>query len=384
MVDFNLTPEQQELVKMAEKFAKTEIAPVAPKYDHVGEFPQDILQKTFELGLMNTSIPNEFGGLGLGLFDLALIVEEFAVACPGIAIVVFNNELALAPIVKFGTQEQKERFLPQFTQSPKLASFALTEHGAGSDISSIATTAKIEGDHYVLNGTKWFITNAPQASLHVVVATHDPALKQKGLSAFIVEKDFEGVLIGKSIEKLGTRASTASEIILNNVKVPASNLLGAEMDGFNVALASIDRTKVVVAAFGLGVARSALQNSLSYSLQREQFGKPIGEFQAIQFKLADMAKDLEAARLLTWLAAWRYDQGLPSTKEASMAKALATDVAMKASVEAVQVYGGYGYIKEFPVEKMMRDAKVLQILEGTNEIHRLVIARELIRSVKGY
>jgi len=382
MVDFNLTPEQQELVKMAEKFAKTEILPVAPKYDHEGEFPQEVLQKAFELGLMNTSIPSEFGGLGLGLLDLVLIVEEFASACPGIAITVFGNELALSSIVRFGTQDQKERYLPQFTRSPKVASFAITERDAGSDIGGITTSVKKEGDTYILNGRKWFITNAPQADVFIVFATHDPSLREKGISAFIVERGYDGVSVGEKIEKLGTRASPVAEVILDGVKVPASNLLGAEKDGFNIALTSIDRTKPVVAAMGVGVARSALQTALTYSMQREQFGRPIGEFQAIQFKLAEMAKDLEAARLLTWYAAWRCDQGLPFTKEAAIAKAFATDAAMKASVEAVQVHGGYGYIKEFPVEKMMRDAKVLQLLEGTNEIQKIVIAKELIRSVR--
>jgi acyl-CoA dehydrogenase len=383
MVDFALSPEQAEIQKLAAKFAQNEMLPAAPKYDKSGEFPHDVLKKAHENGLMNLSIPQEYGGMGLGIFDTCLVVEEFAAACTGITSSIFANELALGPIIIGGSAEAKERFLKPFTADFKLASFGLTEPNAGSDAMGLKTQVKKEGDGYTLNGVKQFITNAPHAALFTIFATHDPSKKHKGLSCFVVEKGTKGLSVGKEEDKLGQRCSPVAEVRLEDVHVPKENLVGEEMKGAQVCLQTLDRSRPAIGALGVGVARAALENSVKYSTQRQQFGVPIASFQAIQFKIAEMAKDLQAARWLVWHAAWMVDRGERASLFSSMAKCFAADVAMAASTEAVQVHGGYGYIKEFPVEKLMRDAKLLQIYEGTNEIQRLVIAREILEAATG-
>jgi acyl-CoA dehydrogenase len=383
MVDFALSPEQLEIQKMANKFAQNEMLPVAAKLDKSGEFPHDVLKKAHENGLMNLSVPDEYGGPGLGIFDTCLVVEELAAACTGITSSIFANELALGPVIIGGSPAQKERLLKPFTESFRLAAFALTEPNAGSDAMGLKCSIRKEGDGYTLNGVKQFITNAPHASLFTVFATHDPGKKHKGISCVAVPRKAKGVAVGKEEDKLGQRCSPVSEVRFEDVHVPKDDLIGEEQKGALVCLQTLDRSRPAIGALGVGVARAALENSVKYSVQRQQFGVPIASFQAIQFKIANMAKDLQAARWLVWHAAWMVDRGEKAAMYSSMAKCFAADAAMEASTEAVQVHGGYGYIKEFPVEKLMRDAKLLQIYEGTNEIQRLVIARELLEQATG-
>ena len=378
MIGFALTEEQQAIRNLARRFSRDEIVPVAAEYDEREEIPWEVIRKAHASGLMNLDIPEEYGGQGLDHLTTVMVIEELAAGCAGICSTMTGNSLAALPILIAGTEEQK-RMLQPVLSGPRLMAFCLTEPNAGSDVGSITTTARREGDRYVLNGTKCFITNGGVASLYVVFASTDRSQGAKGLSAFIVPGDTPGLSAGKKEKKMGIRSSQTTEIILENVRVPAANLLGREGDGFKIAMKTLDISRPSVGAQALGVARAALEHALVYARQRVQFGRPIAEQQAIQFMLADMAMEVEAARLMVWRAAWLIDQGLPVTVEGAMAKCYAGDVAVRVTTEAVQVFGGYGYMRDYPVEKLMRDAKIMQIYEGTNQIQRLVVARGLLR-----
>ena len=380
MPDFSLTAEQESLRDLARKFARTEMAPHAAECDRTGRFPEEIYRKAFDLGLMNLNVPAEYGGSGLGVTEQCLIIEELAHACGGMTTSVIANCLALEPILLDGTPEQKERFLKPFCAEYHLASFCLTEPSGGSDAGGLKTRARRDGDQYVLDGEKCFITNAPHASLYTVFATVDPSLHHKGITAFAVPRTAEGVTPGKDEEKMGHRASSTSTVHFAGVRVPVSDRLGAEGDGFSVAMRTLDQTRTPIGALATGIAQAALDHAAVYSLKRQTFGKPIAEHQAIQIKLANMAQAVRAARLLTWHAAWTIDHGSKGTLESSIAKCFASDAAFHVADEAIQTFGGYGYMKDYPVEKLLRDAKLTQIYEGANEIQRTVIARELLRN----
>jgi alkylation response protein AidB-like acyl-CoA dehydrogenase len=380
MIDFRLTEEQQEIRQLAHKFAEKEIRPAAAEYDEREDTPWPVLEKAAEIGLTSYPYPEEFGGGGMGsVLTASLVMEELAWGCLGIGSAILGCGLAAVPIQLCGSQEQKRRYLPWFTSREKLriGAFALTEPEAGSDAASIRTRAIRDGDRYVLNGQKRFITHGGIADLYVVFATLDPSSGHSGITAFIVEANTPGVSAGKKERKMGMRASHTGDVILEGVRVPEENRIGEEGEGFAVAMKSFERTRPLVAASAVGVARAAYEYALDYARQRVQFGKPIVAKQAIRFLLADMATEIEAARLLTWRAAWLADQGLPCNVPASMAKAYAADMAMRATTDAVQVLGGYGAMRDYPVEKWMRDAKILQIVEGTSQIQRVVISQTL-------
>jgi acyl-CoA dehydrogenase len=378
MVDFSLTEEQRSLQDLARKFAKTEMLPVAAVCDRQGTFPEDVYRKAWELGLMNLNVPTEYGGSGLSVFDQCVIVEELAHACGGMTTSIIANCLALEPILLGGSDEQRQQTLPPFCASYHLASFCLTEPGGGSDAGGLQTRCRRDGDSYVIDGEKSFITNAPHASLYTVFATLDPALRHKGITAFFVSRETEGVTPGKDEDKMGHRASSTSTVKFDRVRVPASNRLGPEGEGFALAMQTLDHTRTPIGALATGIAQAAIDYAGDYANKRHTFGKPIGEHQAIQLKLANMAQDVHAARLLTWQAAWWIDHGHRGSLESSMAKCFASDAAMRVADDAIQIFGGYGYMKDYPVEKLLRDAKLTQIYEGSNEIQRIVIARELL------
>jgi len=379
LIGFQMTEEQEQIRRMAKSFAEKEIIPVAAEYDEKEQIPWGVVEKAFEAGLMNIHVPEEYGGQGLDHLTGAIVAEELAYGCLGMAGSFGANNLALTPIMLAGSDEQKERFLKPFCAKPQLAGFCLTEPNAGSDASRVATTAVREGDDYVINGTKCFITNGGVASLYTVFCTVDRTRGLKGITAIVVPADTPGVSAGKKEKKMGDRASHVGEVIFDNVRVPVANRLAGEGEGFRIAMKTLDATRPGVGASAVGVARRAFEEALKYSQQREQFGQPIFANQAIQFMLADMAIKIEAARGLVWKSCWMLDQGLRASKEGAMAKCFAGDTAMQVAVDAVQVMGGYGYMREYPVEKLVRDAKILQIYEGTNQIQRLVIARELVR-----
>lgn len=378
MPDFSLTQEQESLRDLARKFARTEMLPKAAECDREGKFPEDIYRKAWELGLMNLNVPAEYGGSGLHLVEQCLIVEELAHACAGMTTSIIANCLALEPIILGATPEQKERVLKPFCEKYQLASFCLTEPSGGSDAGGVQTRARRDGDHYVISGEKCFITNGPHATLYTVFATLDPSLRHKGIVAFVVPRSTEGLVPGKDEDKMGHRASSTGTIRFENVRVPATDRLGADGDGFSIAMRTLDQTRTPIGALATGIAQAALDYAADYSLKRQSFGKPISEHQAIQLKLANMAQSIHAARLLTWHAAWMIDHEQPATLESAIAKCFASDAAMRVADEAIQIFGGYGYMKSYPVEKLLRDAKLTQIYEGSNEIQRIVIARELL------
>ncbi len=380
MPDFSLTPEQESLRDLARKFARTEMAPHAAECDRAARFPDEIYRKAYDLGLMNLNVPAEYGGSGLALFEQCLIVEELAYACGGMTTSVIANCLALEPIILGGSPEQKERFLKPFCAQYQFASFCLTEPSGGSDAGALRTLARREGDQYVLNGEKCFITNAPHASLYTVFATVDPSLRHRGITAFVVPRSTPGVTPGKDEEKMGHRASSTSTVRFEDVRVPVRDRLGADGEGFALAMRTLDQTRTPIGALATGIAQAALDHAAAYSLKRHSFGKPISEHQAIQIRLANMVQAVHAARLLTWHAAWAIDRGQRGTLESSIAKCFASDSALQVADEAIQTFGGYGYMKEYPVEKLLRDAKLTQIYEGANEIQRSVMARELLRA----
>jgi acyl-CoA dehydrogenase len=377
VVDFTLTDEQKALRELAHDFAEKEIRPVAWEYDRDGTWPQDIIDKAHEVGLMNTHVPEEYGGPGLGFLDGCVIEEELAWGCSGIQTSLGANGLASAPVELGASHEVKQEFYGELLASPKLASFCLTEPGAGSDVSSMRTKAVKQGDKYVLNGQKCFITNGQYADWFTVYAKTDLDAGHRGISAFLVRRD-DTVIIDKKEDKMGQRASNTATVTFNDTEVDAKYLLAEENKGFKLAMMTLDRTRPGVAAMATGIARAAMEFAIDYSKERVQFGVPIAMHQAIQFIIADMATKVHLARLATWNSAVLLDQGKRNTLESSHAKRFAADTAMEVATEAVQVYGGYGFIKEYPVEKLMRDAKIMQLYEGTSQIQRLVIARETL------
>lgn len=382
MIDFSLTEEQQALQAMAREFALKEMRPNAARYDRGDEFPEEIMRKAFEAGFLTCNIPEEYGGGGLGDVDMVVVSEELAAGCAGMFTTIMANALAFTPIILFGTDEQKKKFLTPFTKEMGFASFCLTEREAGSDAGAQKTKAEKKGDEYIINGAKCFITNGGLARVYVVFALTDPEKGARGISAFIVPRETPGIIIGKEEDKLGHRASNTVELFFEDIRVPKENLLGREGMGFIVAMKTLDKTRVSVGAAGVGIARTALEYAIDYSKTRSQFGKPIATFQHIAFKIAQMAIEINAARQLVYYAAWLADQGKPCGKESAMAKCFGSDVAMKTTVECLQIFGGYGYMRDYPMEKLMRDAKLLQIYEGTNEIQRLIISREVIGPIK--
>jgi acyl-CoA dehydrogenase len=376
-VSFALTDEQKALRELAHEFAAREIRPVAAELDEHQRHPADVIAKAHEVGLMNSHIPEELGGPGLGSFEGALIGEELCWGCSGIGTSIVANILGALPMLIAGTEEQQREWLPPLLEEPILCSFALTEPNAGSDVSGIQTTAVRHGDEYLLNGSKMFITNAGQASWVIVFASTDKDAGHRGLTAFFLPTELDGVVVEKHLDKMGQRATDTSALAFQDVKVPAANRLGEEGQGFKIAMQTLDNTRPGTAAGAVGVARAAFEHSVEYARERVQFGQPIAMNQGVNFLVADMAAEIEASRLLVWQAAWLLDQGKRATLQSSYAKRFAADTAMKVTTDAVQIFGGYGYIKEYPVEKLMRDAKLFQIYEGTSQIQRLVIAREI-------
>jgi acyl-CoA dehydrogenase len=377
MVDFTLTEEQQNMRQMARDFAEKEIRPVAWDYDQDGTWPQVIINKAWELGLMNSHLPEEYGGVGASYLEGCLIAEELAWGCAAIATTLGANDLAAAPVLLGGSEEIKKEYFEKLVEEPRLASFCLTEPDAGSDVSNMRTTAVKQGDKYVINGSKCFITNGGYADWYTVYAKTDRDAGHRGISAFAVPKD-ETVTVDKHEDKMGLRASNTATVSFDETEVPVGNLLGEENHGFKLAMMTLDRTRPGVASLATGIARAAFEFAAEYSKERVQFGGPIAMHQAIQFMIADMATKIEAARLLVWKSAVLLDQGQRNTLVSSHAKRFAADSAMEITVDAVQIYGGYGFIKDYPVEKLMRDAKIMQLYEGTSQIQRLVIARETL------
>jgi acyl-CoA dehydrogenase len=376
-VSFALSDEQKELRRLAHEFAENEIRPRAAEHDAAMRHPAEVIAKAHELGLMNVHVPAEYGGLGLSAFDGALVGEELNWGCSGIGTAITANGLGAGPVIIAGTDEQKARWLPPLVERPLLCSFGLTEPDAGSDVARLKTTAVRRGSEYVINGSKTFITNAGHASWTVVFAKTDPANGHRGISAFVVPMEAPGVTVERHLDKMGQRATDTSAFALAEVVVPAANRLGAEGQGFKIAMKTLDFTRPGTAIGAVGVARAACELAVEYAKERVTFDVPIAMHQGISFMIADMATEIEAARLLTWQAAWLLDRGERATLESSFAKRFAADTAMKVATDAVQVFGGYGYTKEYPVEKLMRDAKLFQIYEGTSQIQRLVIAKEL-------
>ncbi len=377
MVDFTLTDEQKNLRELAHDFAEKEIRPVAWELDKDGAWPQDIINKAHEVGLMNTHMPEEYGGAGLTYLDGCIIEEELAWGCSGVQTSLGANGLASAPIQLGASEEVKKEVFGEMAESPKLASFCLTEPDAGSDVSGMRTKAVKQGDHYVLHGSKCFITNGSYADFFTVYAKTDMDAGHRGISAFLVRKD-DTIIVDKKEDKMGQRASNTATITFNGTEVHEKYLLGEENKGFKLAMMTLDRTRPGVAAMATGIARAAFEFATEYSKERVQFGVPIAMHQAIQFMIADMATKVHLARLATWNSASLLDQGKRNTLESSHAKRFAADSCMEIATDAVQVYGGYGFIKEYPVEKLMRDAKIMQLYEGTSQIQRLVIARETL------
>ena len=379
-MDFDLTAEQRMIREMAQSFAQKEVLPKAAELDETGRFPEELVRQLAGLGLMGVAVPEEYGGAGMDNICYAIAMEEIARACASTAVILsVNNSLACAPILSFGSEEQKRKYLVPLATGEHLGCFGLTEPEAGSDAGSQKTTAVRDGSHYVLNGTKNFITNATEADTCVLFTMTDREKKHKGITAFILDMKSQGITIGKKEVKLGICASATASIILEDVKIPATNRLGNEGEGFKIAMHTLDGGRIGIAAQAIGIARASLEDSLAYAKERKQFGQSIASFQAIQWMLADMATEIDAARMLTYRAAWRKDRNLRYTRESAMAKLYASEAAMRASVKGIQIHGGYGYIREYPAERHFRDAKITEIYEGTSEIQRLVIASDLLK-----
>ena len=377
-VSFALTGEQKALRELAHEFAEKEIRPKEREYDEHSTHPADVIAKAHEVGLMNLHIPETYGGLELGAMDGMVIGEELCWGCSGIGTAIAANGLGHGPVIVAGTEEQKREWLSPLVEEPLLTSFALTEPNAGSDVSGIQTTAVRQGDEYVVNGSKMFITNAGHAAWFTLFASTDKSRGHRGLSAFVVPADADGVVVEKHLDKMGQRSTDTSAVAFHEVRVPAANRLGEEGEGFKIAMRTLDFTRPGTAIGAVGVARAAFEYAAEYSRERVQFGMPIAMNQGVNFLIADMATKIEAARLLCWQAGWMIDNGMRATLQSSYAKRFAADMGMEVTTDAVQILGGYGYMKEYPVEKLMRDAKLFQIYEGTSQIQRLVIARELL------
>lgn len=378
-MEFTLSDEQRQLQQLARDFTRKEITPIAAEYDQKEETPWQVVEKAFEVGLLNVGIPEHAGGIGLGMLDECIVGEELAYGCMGIFTVLMASELGITPILLGGTEEQQKRFLGPLTEKAGLAAFALSEPNNGSDAAAMGTTAVLDGDEWVINGTKMWISNGGLAEITVVFATTDRQGGHKATVALVVPKDAPGFTYNKIKHKMGQRASLTSELVFENVRVPRENQLGGLGDGFKIAMKTLDKTRIPVAAGSVGIARRALDESVKYSKEREAFGKPISNFQAIQFKLAEMAMGIETGRLMYQKAAWLVDRGQPHGYESAIAKAYCSEMAFDAANEAIQVHGGYGYVGEYPVEKLLRDSKLNQIYEGTNEIQRVVISRQLLK-----
>lgn len=379
-MDYFLTEEQQMIRDLARQIAEEKVVPVRAELDEKEEFPWEIMKVLAQSDLFGLFIPEEYGGLGKGCLELCLAVEELSRACVGVSTTYAANALGTYPILLFGTDEQKKKFLPDIASGKRLVAFGLTEANAGSDAGGIQTTAKLEGNEYVLNGTKQWITNGGEAEIYTIIAITDKSKGPRGASAFVVEKGTPGFTFGKKENKMGIRASSTRELIFDNCRIPKENILGREGMGFIVAMKTLDKSRVGVGAQGVGVAQGAFEEAVKFARQRHQFGHPIISFQAVQHILADMAIQIEAARSLVYSVARYIDSGAKDISKASaMAKTFATDVGMKVTTDAVQIMGGSGYMKEYPVEKMMRDAKILQIYEGTNQIQRNIIGQEIIK-----
>ena len=377
-LDLSLTEEQEALVQTAREFTRKEIVPKAGHLDETGEFPRDILKKAWETGLMNIEVPEAYGGLGGSCLDNCLVQEEVSFGCSGINTSMAANSLGATPLLVAGTEEQKKKYLGRLTSEFSFSAYCCSEPDAGSDVAGMRTRVTKHGDEYVLNGQKRWITNGGVASFYTVFATFDPAMKHKGIACFVVDASTPGVKAGRKENKMGQRASNTTDVIFEDVKLPKSALVGTEDGGFKVAMKTFDRSRPWIAATAAGVIRRSLEESTAYSLERKTFGVPIAQHQAIQFMLAEMAIAYEATRLLTHKAAWMVDKGDLSSIVSSYAKAYGADSAMRCATDAVQIFGGYGYTKEYPVEKLMRDAKLLQIYEGTSQIQRIVIARNVL------
>lgn len=382
-MDLILTEEQEMMRRMVRDFAREEIAPVVDQMEETDEFPLQLIRKMGEYGLMGIPIPEEWGGSGADFLSYIIAIHEIAKVSPTVGVILsVHTSVGTNPILYFGNFEQKKRYIPRLAGGHAIGAFALTEPNAGSDAGGIRTTAVKKGDKYILNGSKIFITNAGVADIYITFAVTDPGKGSKGISAFIVDKDTPGFSVGKKEKKMGLHGSNTCELIFDNAEVPTANLLGEEGMGLTIALANLDVGRIGIAAQGLGIAEGAMEHAIAYANERKQFGKPIAAQQAIAFKLADMATQTEASRLLVYRAAALRNQGLDCGMEASMAKKFSTDNAMAVATEAIQVFGGYGYSREYPVERYFRDAKVTQIYEGTNQIQRLVISKYLLNDKK--
>lgn len=377
--DFTYNEDQIAMQKMVRKFVENEIVPVRAQYDESEEFPMEVVKKMQDLGLNCLVGPEKYNGTYFDSMTICLIAEELCRGCAGIALSVLANNLAAEPVLIAGNEEQQDWWFTRACQEGKIQAFCLTEPGAGSDVSGIATTAKKDGDYYILNGSKCFITNGGYAEQFTVCASLDRSKKHKAMAFFIVDRELEGIFIGKKEKKMGIRCSNTVEVIFDNVRVHKKWLLGKEGDGFKIAMKTLDASRPMVGALALGVAQGAYEYARDYAKQRVQFGTPIAAFQAVQFMLADMAMKIEAARLLVQKGCWLLDQGMPSSQVSSFAKCFAADICMEVTTDAVQILGGYGYTREYPVEKMMRDAKIMQIFEGTAQVQRLVIANNILK-----
>ncbi|ASA97099.1 MULTISPECIES: acyl-CoA dehydrogenase [Anoxybacillus] len=381
-MNFHFTEEQQMMRQMVREFAANEIAPFVEHMER-GEFPRPILKKMAELGLMGITVPEQYGGAGMDFTSYIIAIHEISKVSATVGVILsVHASVGTNPILYFGTEEQKQKYVPKLASGEYLGAFCLTEPGAGSDAASLKTTAIRDGDHYVLNGSKVFITNGGEADTYIVFARTNPEEKgSKGVSAFIVEKHTPGLVIGKDEKKMGLHGSRTVQLSFEDMRVPAENLLGQEGDGFKIAMVNLDSGRIGIAAQSLGIAEAALEHATNYAKERIQFGKPIAEQQGVAFKLADMATNVEAAKLLVYRAAFLRANGMPCGKEASMAKLFASKTAMENAIEAVQIFGGNGYTEDYPVERLFRDAKVCEIYEGTSEIQRLVISKHLFRGM---
>ncbi len=373
--------EQQKMIqKMVREFAEKEIAPIAAELDEKSEFPHKILKKMAKLGLLGIVIPKEYGGAGLDTISYATVIEEISKKCASTGVITsVHNSLVSYPIMKYGTEEQKKKYLPILAKGEKIGAFAGTEPNAGSDLGAMQTTAELKGDKYIINGDKTFITSGPEAGVLIVFAVTDKEKGAKGISAFIVENTYKGFKVGSIFDKMGINANLVSELIFENMEVPKENLLGKEGDGFKIALSSLDGGRIGIASQAVGIAQAALDESIEYAKQRQQFGRPIAKFQAIQWMIAEMATKIEAARYLVYNAASAKDKGGRFSKEAAMAKLFASETAMECVIKGLQIHGGYGYTKEYTIERLFRDAKITEIYEGTSEVQKMVIAGSLLR-----
>ncbi|MBN1635148.1 MAG: acyl-CoA dehydrogenase family protein [Deltaproteobacteria bacterium] len=380
MLNFSLSEKQMKLQKKVREFARKEILPVAWFYDELDKPPLSILRKSFDAGIMNADIPTKYGGKGYGLVEGAIAVEEIAAACSGLATSIFDNSLGMAPIMISNKEHIKEKYLREIAANFKLMCFATSEPTMGSDVASMRCKATKDGDGYILNGTKYWVTNGGYADYMTIFATVDAQSKHKGICAFVVEKDWEGVRIGKHIPKMGQRTSNTAGINFKNTRVPKENILAEPGEGFVLAMKTFDRTRPIIGSFGVGAARSALEFALDYAKRRHTFGSPISANQSIQFKLAEMYMKVEIARLLTWKAAWEIDQTIKTNISASIAKLYASEAALQVVSDALQIFAGYGYTRMYPIEKLLRDVRLLSIYEGTSEIQHLILSGHITGS----